>query len=259
MGKNEQGIDVFKINQDDAPNQRFIGVATKYKDKIVALLDQYEPYFPTVLLKAFEYLDWGIKWYHPQRYGEIEGMAQYAGIETHVALMVNYVYEFESFCTSIITRLNNGTILHMRNLDFDFPDQMRQVTYVAQYYKGGQYLYEGVMFGGLVAMQTGFRKGAFSVSLNQRTPSNAMSIIDILENVGMIFLSYNQPSWLIRDTLETCPDYQCAFERLSTEPVIAPGYFIVAGTKGNEGAIISRDRYDAANIDTLAADRWYLV
>jgi hypothetical protein len=76
-------------------------------------------------LSAFEYLDWGIEWYHPDRYWEIAGMAELAGIDPGLALMANYVYEFESFCTSIITKLNNGTIMHMRNLDFDFPDEMR--------------------------------------------------------------------------------------------------------------------------------------
>lgn len=33
-------------------------------------------------------------------------------------------------------------------------------------------MYESVMFGGLVAMQTGYKPGKFSVTLNQRTPSH---------------------------------------------------------------------------------------
>ena len=41
--------------------------------------------------------------------------------------------------------------------------------------------------------------------------------------------------------------------------MIAPAYFILAGVKGNEGAIISRDRFGAANIVTLTDDKWYLV
>lgn len=75
----------------------------------------------------------------------------------------------------------------------------------------------------------------------------------------MIFMSYSQPAWVIRDTLEVCNDYACAFEKLSTEPLIAPGYFIVAGLKENEGAIISRDRFGAANITTLTDNKWFLV
>ena len=41
--------------------------------------------------------------------------------------------------------------------------------------------------------------------------------------------------------------------------MIAPGYFILAGVKGNEGAIITRNRYDVANVTALSDDRWYLV
>lgn len=72
-------------------------------------------------------------------------------------------------------------------------------------------------------------------------------------------MSYNQPAWTIRETLETCADYQCAFNKLSTDTLIAPGYLVVAGVKGDEGAIITRDRFGVANITTLSDERWYLV
>ena len=94
--------------------------------------------------------------------------------------------------------------MHLRVLDFAFPDDMRNLTYIAEFYKGEEYQYEAVMFGGLAAMQTGFKKGAFSISINQREPSDGTDMYDLLENAGMIFLSYNQPSWVIRDTLAEC-------------------------------------------------------
>lgn len=68
---------------------------------------------------------------------------------------------------------------------------MRNITYVARFYKGDSYIFEAVMFGGMSGMYTGFKEGAFSISLNQRTPSNEWSILDLLRNFGMIFLSYN--------------------------------------------------------------------
>lgn len=80
--------------------------------------------------------------------------------------MVNYVYEFTSFCTSLIARQEDGLIMHLRMLDFDFPNDMRNLTYIAQFFRGDEYQYEAVMFGGLAAMQTGFKKGAFSISIN---------------------------------------------------------------------------------------------
>jgi hypothetical protein len=136
-------------------------------------------------------LDWGIWYYHEERYDEITGMADILGVESHIAIMINYVYEFTSFCTSVIARQEDGLIMHLRMLDFDFPNDTRNITYVAEFFNGDSYAYEAVMFGGLAAMQTGFKRGAFSISLNQRTPSNEDSIIDFIENTGMILMSYN--------------------------------------------------------------------
>jgi hypothetical protein len=41
--------------------------------------------------------------------------------------------------------------------------------------------------------------------------------------------------------------------------MIAPCYFIIAGVKENEGAIISRDRFTAANVTSLSNETWYIV
>lgn len=75
----------------------------------------------------------------------------------------------------------------------------------------------------------------------------------------MILSGYKSISWLIRETLTECSSYDCAIEKLSHTPIIAPGYLIVAGTKDNEGTIISRNRFSPANVDTLSEDRWYLL
>jgi len=170
-------------------------------------LDKYLPLFPDAVVTLFEYLDWSIWYYHEERYDEISGMADVLGVDSHIAIMVNYVYEFTSFCTSVIARQEDGLIMHLRMLDFMFPDETRNLTYIAQFYNGEDYAFEAVMFGGLAAMQTGFKRGAFSISINQRTPSDGSSFIDMIENTGMIFASYNQPCWVIRDTLTQCNDF----------------------------------------------------
>jgi len=75
----------------------------------------------------------------------------------------------------------------------------------------------------------------------------------------MILSGYKAISWVIRETLTECASYDCALSMLSTTPVIAPGYLILAGTKGNEGAIITRDRYSVAHTETLTDDKWYVL
>lgn len=97
-------------------------------------------------------------------------MAEMAGIETHLAVLMNFVYEFDSYCTSLIARLSNGQIIHQRNLDFYFANVTREITYIAKFYRGDVYLYDAVMFGGIVGTYTGYKEGAFAVTLNQREP-----------------------------------------------------------------------------------------
>eukprot|EP00178_Gracilaria_changii_P006355 TRINITY_DN20958_c0_g1_i1.p2 TRINITY_DN20958_c0_g1~~TRINITY_DN20958_c0_g1_i1.p2 ORF type:complete len:130 (-),score=8.43 TRINITY_DN20958_c0_g1_i1:18-407(-) len=75
----------------------------------------------------------------------------------------------------------------------------------------------------------------------------------------LIALGFNEISWAIRDSFEKCETYSCAYNFLKDTPVIAPGYIVLAGLEGNEGTIISRDRFGPAHIDTLSDDRWYLL
>ena len=81
-------------------------------------------------------------------------------------LLMNSLYELESWCTSVIVRMNNGTIIHSRNLDFDLPDLMRMISYNAHFVHGGSPSFDAVMFGGTVGVYTGIKSRAFSVSLN---------------------------------------------------------------------------------------------
>jgi N-acylethanolamine-hydrolysing acid amidase len=170
---------------------------------------------------------------------------------------LNYVYEFTSFCTSIIVKLDNGTIVHERNLDFDFAADMKEITYIAKFYKNDKYIYESIMFAGTSLSYTGIREGAFSISENQRNPEETTEAL--LLNFALIFTGLPSISWLIRDTLTNCEDYACAYKKLLTDKVIAPGYLIVAGVKDYEGALITRDRFGPAHVDNLSADKWYLL
>mmetsp|Transcript_3172 Transcript_3172/g.2126 ORF Transcript_3172/g.2126 Transcript_3172/m.2126 type:complete len:103 (+) Transcript_3172:523-831(+) len=101
------------------------------------------------------------------------------------------------------------------------------------------------------------KDGAFSISENNRYSD--ITAEKVLENLMLIFEGSNEVSWLLRDVLETCNDFECALNNLITTPIITPAYLITAGTKANEGAVISRDRNGAAHVEMLTADRWYVV
>lgn len=57
-----------------------------------------------------------------ETYKEIEGIAEILEIPTHELIMINYLYELDAYCTSIVGRMPNGTLFLARNLDFYFPE-----------------------------------------------------------------------------------------------------------------------------------------
>lgn len=175
------------------------------------------------------------------------------------AVLLNALYELEAWCTSIVVQMKNGTIIHARNLDFDNPDVMRSVTYRARYFKNGKLLYNAVMFAGNVGVYTAMKPGAFSISENERFPEK--SSLGFFENLFMMFAGYEEISWLVRKTAETCDDFECAYKALTRDDINALGYLILAGTKPNEGVVISRNRYSDAHIDRIDAEngKWFVV
>ena len=68
----------------------------------------------------------------PEYYQEVEGMAKYMNINTNLLLVIQFVHDLSSFCTSIVVaEPGTGNVIHARNLDFLNPAIMRNITYKA--------------------------------------------------------------------------------------------------------------------------------
>ncbi len=74
---------------------------------------------------------------NPEAFYAMESLAKIIDRPVWQTLMVNSIVDFSSFCTSIVARMENGTIIHGRNLDFDFPTIMENLVYKAYIKKGG--------------------------------------------------------------------------------------------------------------------------
>ena len=77
----------------------------------------------------------------------------------------------------------------------------------------------------------------------------------------MVFTGFDEVSWLIRHVLETCDTYDCAYQAFKNDKINALSYIILAGTKKDEGVVISRDRLSTIHEDKLNATngKWYVV
>jgi len=127
----------------------------------------------------------------------------------------------------------------MRILDFIAPELQKPQTYIGEFYRDGKMIYSAVMTGGTPTFPTGYKQGAFSITLNQRNPTKGQT--GYLANLGWMASGYAQVASLLRDTLEKCDNYTCALAKLQNDYTCAPVYFILAVTKDYEGVIISRD------------------
>jgi hypothetical protein len=97
-------------------------------------------------------------------------------------------------------------------LDFDFPDEMRNITYLGHFYKNGKPVFDAIMFTGTVGVYTGIKYGAFSVSENDRQPWRTLEAL--LQNMAMIFMGYDAISWIIRDAFVKFNNFECALNYL---------------------------------------------
>ena len=252
----------FTIDLDKAPIERFAEPSRAMADTIVEIMAAYLQMIPAPVVSLYESKLVKLFWYfnNNEKYNEILGIVQGVNrpsVTLGKALLINSLYELESWCTSVIVRMNNGTIIHSRNLDFDLAKQMQKVTYNARFVHGDKHSFDATMFGGVVGTYTGMKPGAFSVSENQREFNKGE--MGLVENLVMIFTGYNEISWEIRNVLDECDSWTCAHKRLSSDSINALGYIILAGIEKNEGVIISRNRFGAAHQDFLNDTRWYLV
>lgn len=82
----------------------------------------------------FEYSSWIWGYTQSEKYQEIEGICSVLkpfGYTTSDCVLVNTLYELEAYCTSVVSRKADHSIIHGRVMDFDFSDDMRKGTYNA--------------------------------------------------------------------------------------------------------------------------------
>ncbi len=121
-------------------------------------------------------------------------------------------------------------------------------------------MYRAVMFAGIPSIFTGFKQGAFSLSINQKLWWDPTSLNKELQaNTGAISLGIKQPPRLFREVLEKCSNYSCALQVLQSTQIVTPCYFTLVGTMENEGAVISRNRTHTINTTYVSDENWYLV
>jgi len=264
-----EDVPTVVVNLDLPPNQRWVKICANpvYQQTAQFLVNAVDQLLSSVgggyaLNEVGTILN---EYYFPPELSqEIQGCASALGVPLGWATLFNIGYEVSDACTSIVAQTSDGTIIHARNLDFwagmGFTDSLKDMTFIADFQQGGKTLFKTTGFAGYVGALSGIRPGGFSVTINTRFYRQGVwemfyEIIAAVEETNASLVSF-----LTRDVLTRRSDYPSALNELSNTELIADVYYILAGVKPGQGAVISRNRFNATDVWQLnAPSQWYVL
>ena len=77
--------------------------------------------------------------------------------------------------------------MHGRNLDYPDYGQMRDMTFRAKFVRGGDEVFEEVMFTRIIGVYTGMKPNGFSVSQNIKAFCSPDTYSSLAENIAMLW------------------------------------------------------------------------
>ncbi|KAG8225838.1 hypothetical protein J437_LFUL004767 [Ladona fulva] len=248
----------YVINLDQPPKQRWIALVMDYKKEISDLIENIkknvDDLFGAKLIQLVEvYMPYLAKTLPKIYYEEMVGISEAIDTQLGEVVLYNLFYEFFSVCTSVIVESPSGSIYHGRNLDFGLfmgwsvknktwvtSNFLRKMVVTLDFQKNGTTIYKSVNFAGYIGILTGMKPNIFSFSVNERFRLNG-GFVGITEWI----IGFRHQNWLAvltREVMEQAKTYTSAQKMLSNPKLVAPVYFILAGTKSSQGCIITRGR-----------------
>lgn len=242
----------YVINLDLAPEKRFAAIAHEHKTYYAALTvvlkqmfkgDKYKQFLNSIVLPD-------------EQRRELQGVADAVGVSFETVLLGEFYYELDELslkadkvqwpqewqgigvaaCTGIVAQDSDGTVYHGRNQDY--PPPFSPLQYDAVFQRDGKTLFEATNFAGIVSIGgTCMVSGSFSVEINARDHKGQLDVF-------MADAAAGKPSVanLVRQACTRGGDFESAVTFLAETPALgASNYFIVAGAKPGEGAVITRN------------------
>ena len=216
-----------------------------HKELLAALTPQ-QVHLLSILLKA-TFLEAEIK-------EEIQAAAELTGIAMESFVVLSFFYELRAYCTSLLVKQPDGSILHGRNLDYVVPRAMRELVANIEFMRDGKLLYRATTFIGYFGVLTGVKPGAFAISLDQRAAHGSF-----WWNIANAAIGHTGNTFAIRKAFETYSNYEETVQYLCEVPLITDSYYIISGVNELQGAIITRFKHRLVDIQHMKPQDWYLV
>jgi acid ceramidase len=239
----------FSIDLDVDPIDRWTNIIPNFAQPMREYNDKIRNQIPRAYIDVAEIIATRLDKHIPQPYhDEFYSIARAISMPLADIVLINLVYELRTYCTSLLVRRVNGTILHGRNLDFDLEtDLLRRLTFHGKFFRTSkpEFQYESIHFAGSIGLLTGLRQEYFSLSINQRITSEKDWWMNAL--ISILHL-HAVPLFILTRSIFDNPfmSYQEMKYTLQNQHLIAPVYFILTDGR-TSGMIITRNRLNSIN------------
>jgi hypothetical protein len=242
-------IPSFSIDLDLDPIDRWSNIIPNFAQPMREFNDKIHAEIPQVYIDVAEIIASRLDNHIPQPYhDELYSIAHAISMPLADIVLINLVYELRTYCTSLLVRTLNGTILHGRNLDFNLnTDLLRRLTFHGKFFRQSKptFEYQSIHFAGSIGLLTSSRQNYFSLSINQRITNDKHWWMNGL----MFFLHlHTMPLFILTRFIFDNPfmSYKDMKYILENRYLIAPVYFILTDGRSS-GMIITRNRLNSIN------------
>src|SRR5262245_214606 len=231
-------VPTYRIDLAEPPARRWAEVIAREQGAAGRLVREAGAAFERVPQVARWIFDRLYKAFGGLYRGEMEAWAASLGVSLGTVTMLNCAYELSHLrwpkvfgCTAGVRDVEGLGMVHVRNLDWPL-ESMGEATRVFRFRRGSrEFVTVGVP--GQVGVLSGMVPGAYSATINWAPPA--------------AFPSFEfGPTFLLRDTLETCDSYDAAFQRLERTVLSTSVFFTLCGTEKDQACVIERTPRAAA-------------
>ncbi|KAL4473841.1 hypothetical protein ABPG74_022705 [Tetrahymena malaccensis] len=243
------GVNIPKyiVNMDLSYKERWREIITNYKSPIQVFINYLES---SDAVRKFEqafplYSD-------PNFLSELQAISDLANVTFSGIQLVSQMYEILGAvgCTSILARSPDGSIVHGRNLDYNYSQLISPLLANIEFQRNGKTVFFADMIIGTAIVVTGVVPNGFSITINQRDSDQ--------QSINYLMQQYIPACYLIYQVLQTNTTYQDALNTLLNTKIAMPAYLNIAGVSGNQASVIERDREGVNLQTTLSGSTWFI-
>ena len=278
-------VPTLTINLDLPPEQRYVGVATRFNSSIWHFYTTLFAHDAALTNALYAMVDKRGPESDGIMRGEIQGIVATTRLPAKFVQGVQALYELQTLmvpvvngssrqdslprryralerwplrgpgCTGIVaTNTADGTVIHARNMDLAPVKLFAPLVYEGVFTRNGSVVFRAEMVAGYVSLLTGYRPGAYVVERNTRYPAHKGGNREMLDNLlGGVPLS----GWTLRRMLESISTYDEARAKVQSAPFVATEYVVMSGVR--QGHIVARDPASVAHLSTLGPAAYVIV